>query len=86
VKQLRQAILRTAFVNGLLISVDPSIDISIVHRHISEEYQSINGNAFTENTYPTNERGLFTGISIRPSNEWRFDAYVDIFKFPWLNI
>ena len=75
---------KTGFVNGLLISVDPSIDISIVHRHISEQYQSINGNAFTENTYPTNERGLFTGISIRPANEWRFDAYIDIFKFPWL--
>lgn len=75
---------KMAFVNGLLISVDPTIDLSIVHRKISEQYQSINGNAFTENTYPTNEIGLFAGISIRPANVWRFDAYIDVFKFPWL--
>jgi hypothetical protein len=75
---------KTAFVNGLLVSVDPKVDLSIVHRKISEQYQSINGNAFTENTYPTNENGLFTGISIRPVQSWRFDAYMDVFSFPWL--
>ncbi len=76
--------IKTAFINGIQLSVDATVDISIVHRHISEQYQSINGNAFTENTYPTNEKGLFTGISIRPANAWRIDAYIDVFKFPWL--
>jgi len=76
--------LSKAFLNGLLISVDPRIDISIVHRNIDKKYQSINGNAFTENTYPTNENGLFGGISIRPASAWRFDAYMDLYKFPWL--
>ncbi len=73
-----------AVINGLLLSVDPRVDISILHRSISKEFQSINGNAFTENTYPTNENGLFAGISIRPADAWRFDAYMDIYKFPWL--
>ena len=73
-----------AFLNGLLISVDPRVDVSIVHRNINEKYQAINGNAFTENTYPTNENGLFAGISVRPASEWRLDAYMDLFKFPWL--
>ena len=76
--------LNKAFLNGLLISVDPRVDVSIVHRNINEKYQAINGNAFTENTYPTNENGLFAGISIRPATEWRLDAYMDLFKFPWL--
>src|SRR6185503_7534020 len=53
-----------AFLNGLLISVDPGVDISFLHRKIDPQYQAINGNAFTENTYPTNENGLFAGISI----------------------
>jgi hypothetical protein len=75
---------KTAFVNGLLVSVDARVDISILHRHISEQYQAINANAFTENTYPTNENGLFTGISIKPSSTWRIDAYMDVFSFPWL--
>ncbi|HWR32195.1 MAG TPA: hypothetical protein VN451_01615, partial [Chitinophagaceae bacterium] len=73
-----------AFINGLLISVDPRVDISIVQRTIHAAYQSINGNAFTENTYPTNETGFYAGICIRPRIGWRFDAYMDIYKFPWL--
>ena len=76
--------LSKAFVNGLLISVDPKVDLSFVQRTISKEFQSINGNAFTENTYPTNETGWFAGISIRPDEKWRLDAYGDIYKFPWL--
>jgi len=73
-----------AFINGLLISVDPRVDISFVQRTINAGYQSINGNAFTENTYPTNETGFYTGITIRPTSAWRLDAYGDVYKFPWL--
>jgi hypothetical protein len=73
-----------AFLNGLLISVDPRVDLSLLHRKIEPQYQSINGNALTENTYPTNESGFFAGISIRPLTAWRVDAYADIYKFPWL--
>lgn len=73
-----------AFVNGLLLSVDPRVDISFVQRTIHKAYQSINGNAFTENTYPTNETGFYTGVTIRPAIGWRFDMYGDVYKFPWL--
>lgn len=73
-----------AFVNGVLISVDPTVDISIVQRTINASYQAVAGNAFTENTYPVNETGFYTGISIRPAPGWKLDAYADIFKFPWL--
>lgn len=74
----------TAFINGLLISVDPRADISVVQRTISKAYQSVNGNAFIENTYPANETGFYAGISIRPASGWRIDAYGDLYKFPWL--
>lgn len=73
-----------AFLNGLLVSVDPRIDISFVQRTIAKDYQAVNGNAFTENTYPTNENGIYAGITIRPAAAWRLDAYGDIYKFPWL--
>jgi hypothetical protein len=73
-----------AFLNSLLISVDPRVDISFLHRKIDPQFQSINGNAFTENTYPTNENGFYSGISIRPAPAWRLDAYIDVYKFPWL--
>jgi hypothetical protein len=73
-----------AFLTGLMISVDPRVDLSIVQRTISPKYQAVYGNAFTENTYPTNEIGLILGISIRPFTGWRLDAYADYYKFPWL--
>ncbi|MFZ1330326.1 MAG: helix-hairpin-helix domain-containing protein [Chitinophagaceae bacterium] len=73
-----------AFINGLLLSVDPRVDVSFVQRTISKGYQAINGNAFTESTYPTNETGFYVGIAIRPAIGWRFDLYGDIYKFPWL--
>jgi hypothetical protein len=76
--------LNKAFINGLLLSVDSRVDVSFVQRTISQKYQAVYGNAFTENTYPTNETGFYTGISIRPANGWRLDAYADIFRFPWL--
>jgi hypothetical protein len=58
--------------------------MSFLYRNISKEYQSLYTNAFTESTYPTNEKGLFSGISIRPAQQWQIDAYVDFYKFPWL--
>lgn len=73
-----------AMVNGLLVSVDPKVDLSVVQRMISPRFQSINGNAFTENTYPTNENAVYAGISIHPSSFLRFDAYGDLYRFPWL--
>jgi hypothetical protein len=73
-----------AFVNGLLLSVDPRVDISFVHHNISNAYRAINGDAFTESTTPNNEKGLYTGISIRPASGWKVNAYADVFYFPWL--
>jgi hypothetical protein len=73
-----------AFINGLLISVDPQVDLSLLHRSINQRYQANNGNAFTENTTPSNENGFYAGITIRPAAAWRVDAYGDIYQFPWL--
>ncbi len=73
-----------AFVNGLLISVSNNVDMSFLYRNISKKYQSLYTNAFTESTLPNNEKGLFSGITIRPTSQWQLDAYADIYKFPWL--
>ncbi len=73
-----------AFVNGLLLSVANNVDMSVFYRNISKGYQSLYTNAFTESTFPTNEKGFFTGISVRPHPSWRVDAYADVYRFPWL--
>lgn len=73
-----------AFVNGLMLSVSSAVDMSLLYRNISRSYQSLYTSAFTESTSPTNERGLFVGITIRPAMDIRIDAYADLYKFPWL--
>lgn len=73
-----------AFVNGVLISTASSVDMSFVYRNISPGYQSLYTTAFTENTFPTNEKGFYAGVSIHPGSVWRVDAYADFYKFPWL--
>lgn len=73
-----------AFINGLIISASSRVDLSLLYRNISRAYQSLYTSAFTESTYPNNEKGLYAGISIRPNNAFRIDAYADFYKFPWL--
>ncbi len=73
-----------AFVNGLLISTSRNVDMSIFYRNISKGYQTLYGSAFTESTLPNNEKGLFVGMSVKPSQAWKIDAYADVFRFPWL--
>ncbi|MET0393115.1 MAG: hypothetical protein ABW019_08225 [Chitinophagaceae bacterium] len=78
-KQLNRALL-----NGLLVSVDARVDIALLHRSIAADYQAVNGNAFTENLLPSNEHGLYGGVTVRPATAWKLDAYADLYRFPWL--
>lgn len=73
-----------AFIQGLLASVDPKVDMALLYRNISQAYQALYGNAFTENALPANEKGLYAGIAIRPHPAWRLQAYADYYQFPWL--
>ncbi len=73
-----------AFINGVLISVSNNVDMSFLYRNISPEYQSLYTNAFTESSSPSNEKGFFSGVTVRPASQWQVDAYFDIYKFPWL--
>lgn len=73
-----------AFINGALISLDSKVDVSILHRYIGKQYGSVYGNAFTENTVPSNEVGFYLGTRVRPNNVITIDAYADVYKFPFL--
>ena len=73
-----------ATINGMQISMDVRADLALVYRNINKGYQSINGNAFTESTFPANEKGLYTGITVRPTAQIRIDGYADIYSFPFL--
>jgi hypothetical protein len=71
-------------VTGMLISVDPRVDLAFVYRNYSKNFYSAYSNAFGESSTNNNERGLYSGIIIRPAKSWELDAYADLFKRPWL--
>ncbi len=71
-------------INGLLINLDRTIDFAFLHRNIPRNFQTVFGNAFTENTLPNNEQGTYFGIEISPTNSWKLSGYFDIWKNPWL--
>ncbi len=77
-------LLNTAFVHGLIISLDTKIDAALLYRNISKAYRSVNANAFTENGSPVNEQGFYTAVSLRPTTSWKLDIYADMYHFPWL--
>jgi hypothetical protein len=70
--------------NGVLIGLGPSVEMSVVHRYFSKNYQTIYARTFSESTTPQNEHGTYVGISIKPSRTIKIDGFFDWFKFPWL--
>ncbi len=73
-----------AFVNGVLISLDPRLSFTILHRYYQRNFQNLLANAFAESSTPTNEKGLYMGMVAKPTNKTTFTAYYDRFEFPWL--
>lgn len=69
---------------GLLCSLHPAIDLSIVGRRLSPGFQSIHGRAFTELSSPSNETGLYIGLELRPRKSWRLAAFADHWHHPWV--
>jgi len=73
-----------ATLNGLLASLDPRVDVSIVHRYFQHAYQSLFSNPFAETSKPANEHGAYAGISVRPIRHWKLNGYVDVYRHPWM--
>jgi hypothetical protein len=76
--------LHHAFLQGMLFSADPKIDIAILYRTIQKEYQVLFADAFTESSLPVNEKGVYIGVTARPHSSWQVSAYADFYQFPWL--
>jgi len=73
-----------AFLNGIMMSLDPRLSLSLLHRKFSEDYQSLLAMAFSEGTRVVNEEGVYLGLNARLSQQWNISAYADHFAFPWM--
>ena len=74
----------TAQLHGLLAVLDAKLHLSLLYRDIGANFQNLLFNAFSESSNSLNERGLFSGVELRPASSWRITGYYDIFTFPWL--
>lgn len=74
----------TAMINGMLITINKHLDISFLQRKISPRYQSLYSNAFSENHLVNNENGFYTGINAKGLNGFQLNAFIDLYKSPWL--
>lgn len=73
-----------ALVMGILASLHPRLDLAWVTRGIQPRYRALHANAFTEQAEPANEVGHYAGITLRLPGGWKADAWLDVFRFPWL--
>ena len=71
-------------VNGLLATLAPNVDASVLYRHYARDFHSFYGNALGESSRNINESGLYLGLKLRPVAHWELSAYYDQFCFPWL--
>jgi hypothetical protein len=69
---------------GLLGSVTPRLDIALHVRNYQRNFYSLYANAFSENSTPQNESGIYWGWKYRWSKKFSTSGYTDLFRFPWL--
>ncbi|SHN00475.1 Helix-hairpin-helix motif-containing protein [Cyclobacterium lianum] len=72
------------YIFGIMSSLNPHIDLSLVWRKYDRNFHSFYGNAFAEGSRPINEEGLYLGLNFRPGRKINWSAYYDHFSFPWL--
>ncbi len=75
---------KTALINGILLTATNHVDLVLLYRNYDRAYHAFYADAWGEFYKPVNERGKYTGISIKLSTRVKMTAYADHFAFPWL--
>ncbi len=69
---------------GIMSSLDEKADLSLAVRNYAADYYAINARPFSETGFAFNERGIYLGLQLRPSNHFMINSYFDIWQHPWL--
>jgi len=74
-------------VTGLEAKVSAGIDAVFSVRSYPRNFVSLHGFAFGERNGATqNETGYYLGLRLNPSSRWKFNAYFDQYRFPWVRL
>ncbi|MDR1585694.1 MAG: helix-hairpin-helix domain-containing protein [Prevotellaceae bacterium] len=72
-----------ATLNGLAFNPVSTVNLVLLQRYFSPEYDVFYAVAFSEQSRITNEKGFYIGTEIRPVKKWKVSAYADSYAFPW---
>lgn len=73
-----------AILNGILVALDEKADLVLLQRSFHKRYRSFFSDAFGMQSASSNETGLYTGFSLRPTRTWQVECLADLAIFPWL--
>lgn len=71
-------------INGVIVSLDKNLELSLIHRNYKKEYNVSFANAFSESSVPQNEKAIYAGMSWAPFKNYKINAYLDYYQFDWL--
>lgn len=74
----------TGLVTGVVTSLSPKWDMSVLYRNYTRNYHTFYGNGFSEGNRIINEKGFYWGLKWQPTRKHLLSAYYDVFEFPWL--
>lgn len=74
----------TAFLAGALLVLDKRVNLALMWRDYGVDYNALEPNALGESSAANNEKGMFIGLELLLSKNWKFRAYADYWKHPWL--
>lgn len=69
---------------GALMSLHSKLEVAMLYRNYGVRYHTFSSNAFSENTQPANEQGIYWGWKYSWNRRYHVNGYVDLFRFPWL--
>ena len=73
-----------AYLNGVIASISPQVSVVLLHRDYQKNYHSLYNQSFSEASNAVNEKGLYSGLLIKPNSKWELALYADMFRYPWL--
>ncbi len=73
-----------AQLHGVLVSLDSRVSLSMIYRNYQKDYQTFYNAGFAEGSRTQNEKGIYAGLKVNWSRATTTNAYIDLFKFPWM--
>jgi hypothetical protein len=69
-----------AGVGGFTAQPAAFVEFTLVYRNYEKTYQNLFSNAFSEGTQNNNESGIYAGVNVGLSPNWRLSAFADHFN------